>query len=218
MSTWRDLTEEFQRAVVKIKLESGVSARGRKETGLFSGGAARNARLGAYGRLGTGAHLALESALYHTRQAIDEARRTNNRDSQLHFCNIEQMLLVQQQRQRTEVEKRECTEHQPRRAHQLGSVEQRLGETEMLFGVVVELLERHNESLGVIERNVFRIETRVDASERELSDAAPRSYRGQLGSPWYVRAIPRTTPGKARAVLALLIAFNLFLFFCGALG
>ena len=215
MSAWRDRTEEFRSAVAKIELESGGSVRGRKETSRFSGGAARNARLGAYGRLGTGAHLALESALYHTRQAIDEARCANNRDSQLHFCNIEQMLA---QQQRVEVEKSEWSESQPRRAHQLGSVEQRLNETERLFGVVIDLLERHNESLGVIERNVFRIETRVDASERELSDAAPRSYRGQLGSPWYVRVMPRTTPGKARAALATLIALNLFLFFCGALG
>ena len=203
MSASRDRTEEFRR------LAKAATLPPRQATIALS--AAAVARQRAYQRLGDDATpVARASALYHTRQAIDEARASGNRDSQLHFCTVEQMLLV--------LDSRAGAAQSQERAPQLGDVARRLGETERLFAVVIGMLERHNESIGAIERNVFGIETRVDASERELCDAAPRSYRGTVAASWYRRVLPRTTPAKARAMLALLIAFNLLLFFCGALG
>jgi hypothetical protein len=222
MTHSRDRTGEFSRLVSGarsrlLRHSSAVEHLGANSATPLA--AARRARQLSYARLAatTDSSLALQSAVYHTHQAVEEARFVGNRDSELHFCTVEQMLCAQLRALDRAHSATTRTSVQSA-APLFGSIESRIGETERLFGTVLTMLEQQRHSVGRLERNVFLAEARIDASERELTDAAPRAYRGQAARPLWLRLCwPRTVPGRARVLLALLVASNLVLFSIGAM-
>ena len=151
-------------------------------------------------------------ALRATKIAQAEALRARNDQQHLHFTIVEQLLQLRA----TEFEARSKTV--VRRAQAMTAVERQLLNVDQLLAVVCRMVEQQSHSIDVVERNVERIRVRIDASEAELADLAPRVYktrRARLIDA--VPCIPRTLSGRLRGALALLIAFNLVLFYYGLL-
>ena len=146
-------------------------------------------------------HQLLTVALTATEWARDHAKNDQER---LHFCVVEQ-LIARQIKSRTG----------PRNEPRLTGIERRLVAVEQLFETVHVFLEEHDHKLDGVERNVEKIVLRIDASARELEDAAPRSFRTRRA--WWFSYWPRSLPAKLRLAFFCLVLGNLLLFYWGYL-
>lgn len=147
----------------------------------------------------------LTVAVHATRRAQDTALLAGNDQQHLHFCVLEQMLLAQAPKQET-------------RTAALTGVARRLQIVSTLYDTVCAMIQQQGHTLDILERNVTRIQLRVDASENELTDAAPRTFRTRRRQ-WLQRipCLPRSLPARLRCCVALLVFVNLALFFFGYL-
>lgn len=151
-----------------------------------------------------------------TRRACDEALRLHNDQQYLHFCMVEQMLRVRSeaffQSAQQKIDSNET------RAIALTRVERDVRRVDTLYQTVNKMIEQHGHTIDIVERNVEKIQLRLDASEAELYDAAPRTFRTRRARCIdTIPCLPRTLTGRLRAGLALLIAVNLVLFYHGVL-
>lgn len=142
---------------------------------------------------------ALRVAIELTREAQSAARNDQER---CHFCMVEQMLLLEEP-------------PSPARSERLRGIERQLAMVEQLYCAVQTLIAEQGHKLATVERNVNKISLRIDASEKELEDAAPRTFRTKRARFywWY----PRSFPAKIRLAFFFLIAVNLALFYLGYL-
>lgn len=142
---------------------------------------------------------ALRVAIELTREAQGSAR---NEQERCHFCIVEQMLILEEP-------------PSPARAERLRGIQGQLAVVEQLYCAVQTLIAEQGHKLATVERNVNKISLRIDASEKELEDAAPRTFRTKRARFywWY----PRSVPAKIRLAFFSLIALNLVLFYLGYL-
>ncbi len=144
-------------------------------------------------------------ALHATKTAQQQALNKNNMHQLQHFCVVEQFLLERDLR---------C-KRDSRRAQKLTEIEQRLLQVSKLYETVCEMVERDGRKIEALERNVMRVQLRIDASEAELADAAPRAYRTRKMQFWGQFPLPRSLAAKFRCGVFALVLLNLFLFWQG---
>lgn len=92
-------------------------------------------------------------------------------------------------------------------ANELRMIETKLEEISYLYSVVNVMLQHQSGKLDVLERNVDSISIRIDASEAELSDAAPRQYRTNRWR-WYWMCTPNSLSARLRCALCALLVAN----------
>lgn len=210
---FKDRTHEFL-ACVSAAQQRGVRATHHRSIAVR--GVEHTSRQSAYAMLqralaGKHSVLPLEQlvtvAVHATRRAQDSALLAGNEQQHLHFCVLEQMLLAHTPKQQPET-----------RAAALTGVARRLQVVSSLYDTVCAMIEQHGHTLDILERNVTRIQLRVDASESELADAAPRTFRTRRRQ-WVQRipCLPRSLPARLRCCVALLVFANLVLFWYGYL-
>lgn len=88
----------------------------------------------------------------------------------------------------------------------LNEIERKLHYVSAQYEAVLRLAASQSETIGTIERNIESIHTRIDSSQRELEDAAPRQYHT-----WRLHRhiVPRTLAGRLQCVFGGLLALNL---------
>jgi t-SNARE complex subunit (syntaxin) len=136
--------------------------------------------------------------------AIIEARN----DTELqHWCEVQRMFAVPAFEEprygpATSVVARRNNDE---RARQLTHLHAQLESISSLFETVLTLVEHQGHAIGRLERNVDDIQVRIDASQDELIDAAPRAYRVHR---WHNGCLPRSLSAKLRLTLITLLVLN----------
>lgn len=150
--------------------------------------------------------------LYNNTASLVDDRRKNEQE-RLHAAEIvrhAQSLLYQRLlRERACVSSHIARPHDAaRRAYEAQRVERlhaigsNLAAMSATFVTINELLRNQMLSIESVERNVSTIATRIDASARELEDAAPRSYH-KLRYTLADALVPHTFGARARLALLL---------------
>lgn len=88
----------------------------------------------------------------------------------------------------------------------LTAIERKLEYVSTQFETVLRLAASQGETIGSIERNIESIHARIDSSQRQLEDAAPRQYHT-----WRLHRhiLPRTLAARLQCLFGGLLAANL---------
>jgi len=105
--------------------------------------------------------------------------------------------------------------YERQRVQRLCDVRDGLESLSRQFEHVNELVSQQMSTINSIERNVASINVRIDASSRELEDAAPRVYNKLRYAHLYHAIVPTTFSGKLRTGAAAFALFYCTLFVLG---
>ena len=91
------------------------------------------------------------------------------------------------------------------RSRVIDKITGQLEEISNVYSDITVILAQQDNTITTLERNVDSIRVRIDASEDELADAAPRAYRVWR---WHNGLVPRTLGAKLRCVLISILMLN----------
>lgn len=135
--------------------------------------------------------------------AIADAR---NDDELRHWCEVQRVFTVPAFEEPRYAPAAVVRRDRSERANQLAHLHAQLESVSTLFETVATLIERQGYTISRLERNVDDIAVRIDASNAELMDAAPRAYRVHR---WHNGCVPRTLAAKLRCILISLFLLNI---------
>lgn len=126
--------------------------------------------------------------------ALAQASAANVQAAQ-HWCEAERIFV-----------QRHAVEQAPeKKALALTGIHRQLEYVSTQYEAVLRMAASQSATIGSIERNIDSIHTRIDASHRELEDAAPRRYRTWR---WHRELCPGTLSGRLQCAFVLLMALN----------
>lgn len=106
--------------------------------------------------------------------------------------------------------------YERQRVQRLRAVRESLESVSRQFEHVSELVNQQMSTINSIERNVASISVRIDASAKELEDAAPRVYNKlRYAHHLYHALVPTSFSGKLRTGVAAFALFYCTLFVLG---
>lgn len=152
----------------------------------------------------------------------DLANADKSDDERRHLAEVARHMQsivharLQCEQQRVSEERPQTSErhYEQRRLQRLHVVRESLESVARQFEQVNELVSGQMTTIASIERSVASISVRIDASSRELEDAAPRVYHRLHYNLQHVIA-PRTFSGKLRLGVAAFACFYCALFVLG---
>ena len=169
---------------------------------------------------------AFEVARNNAIRSLDAAQNDNARqhwaevvrlcETQLYKFRKQQQEKQKQQQQQLYFRKTPSSTTTDSRLAELQQIERKLERVAELTSVVRDQVLQQMSSINSIERNVETLAVRLDASQKELEDAAPRIYNAARRNYCCWRVIaPRTTAARFRLSVAAFIIFYFVLIACG---
>jgi hypothetical protein len=120
----------------------------------------------------------------------------------------------------TVVHGREQQQQQETRRIAMISIQRKLEEISTVFLILQSHIDRQMPLIDSLERNVDSLSIRVDASRRELEDAAPRLYHNTLRNYYCCYSIcrlPTTFSARLRFCVCAIVLCHCFLFIIGVI-
>lgn len=168
----------------------------------------------------------LRVLLHQCAEEIDVAR---NDQARMHWCEARRTIkhwIGREQREAQRAVERHRSESEqtesdvriqiplrvravvhPTRAHELESLHRQLRSVSELYTSVCEMVQRQNVAIDGVERAVDSIATRIDATERELRDIAPRDWNSRRWR-WYWDYWPRSRRQQLICCACAILAVN----------
>lgn len=132
-----------------------------------------------------------------------------NNDSRMHWAEVVRLVESRffKYHSSREVVQKHTYKTTISRAPELERIERQLNEVAVLSEIVREQVLQQMPLVNSLERNVETLTTRLDASSRELEDAAPRIYHSARRN---YDCWPRSMIARLRCCIAALVVLHFF--------